>query len=121
MAVVTTVPVMTHQRRPSFLSRASSSVVYVMERLLPDPYVFALLLTFITSILAFSLTSSRSVGAIGLAWYNGMFNILTFAFQMVLVLVTGYALASSPTVHRLLEKLASIPKTPRNAVSLTIV
>ena len=121
MAVVTTVPVMTHQRRPSFLSRASSSVVYVMERLLPDPYVFALLLTLITSIMAFSLTSSRSVGAIGLAWYNGMFNILTFAFQMVLVLVTGYALASSPTVHRLLEKLASIPKTPRNAVSLTIV
>lgn len=121
MAVVTPVPVITHQRRPSFLSRASSSVVYVMERLLPDPYVFALLLTFITAILAFSLTSSRSIGAIGLAWYNGMFNILTFAFQMVLVLVTGYALASSPTVHRALEKLAAIPKTPRNAVSLTIV
>lgn len=121
MAVVTSVPVMTQPRRPSFLSRASSSVVYIMERLLPDPYVFALLLTFITAILAFSLTSSHSAGAIGLAWYNGMFNILTFAFQMVLVLVTGYALASSPTVHHALEKLASTPKTPRNAVSLTIL
>jgi len=109
------------RERGSFLTRASSSVVYLMERVLPDPYVFAVLLTFITAILALTLTPTHSVGAIGLAWYNGVFNIFTFAFQMVLVLVTGYALASSPSVHRLLEKLASIPKTPRNAVSLTIV
>ena len=109
------------RQRTSFLTRASSSIVYLMERLLPDPYVFALLLTFVTTILAFTLTPSRSAGAIGIAWYNGVFNILTFGFQMVLVLVTGYALASSPAVHRALERLASIPKTPRNAVSLTIV
>jgi len=109
------------QKRASFLTRASSSIVYLMERALPDPYVFALLLTFVTAILAFTLTPTRSVGAIGLAWYNGVFNILTFGFQMVLILVTGYALASSPSVHRALERLASIPKTPRNAVSLTIV
>jgi short-chain fatty acids transporter len=92
-----------------------------MERVLPDPYVFALLLTFITSILALTFTNVRSPAAIGLAWYNGMFNILTFAFQMVLILVTGYALASSPAVHRVLERLASLPKTPRNAVSMTIL
>ncbi|HWC15828.1 MAG TPA: TIGR00366 family protein [Terriglobales bacterium] len=124
LLIVTTqaIPIQEQQNpRVSFLTRASSSVVYLMERILPDPYVFALLLTFITAILAFTLTPSRSVGAIGLAWYNGVFNILTFAFQMVLILVTGYALASSPLIHRALEKLASIPETPRNAVSLTIV
>jgi len=120
-AVQSSPAVAASQGRGSLLTRASSSVVYVVERVLPDPYVFAVLLTFITSILALTLTSTRSVGAIGLAWYNGVFNIFTFAFQMVLVLVTGYALASSPSVHRLLEKLASLPKTPRNAVSLTIV
>lgn len=109
------------RRRPPFLTRMSSSIVYLMERILPDPYVFALLLTFLTAVLAFTLTPNRSAGAIGLAWYNGVFSILTFGFQMVLVLVTGYALASSPSVHRVLERLASIPTTPRNAVSLTIV
>ena len=109
------------RQRAPFLTRVSSSIVYVMERALPDPYVFALLLTFATAILAFTLTPSRSAGAIGIAWYNGVFNILTFGFQMVLILVTGYALASSPSIHRALERLASIPKTPRNAVSLTIV
>lgn len=111
----------TTQKYPSLLARATSSVVYVVERLLPDPYVFALLLTFLTAILAMTLTPSRSPLTIGLDWYNGVFNILTFAFQMVLVLVTGYALASSPSVHRALERLAAIPKTRRNAVSLTIV
>lgn len=111
----------TTQQRRSLLARVTSSVVYVVERLLPDPYVFALLLTFITASLAVALTPNRSPLAIGTAWYNGVFNILTFAFQMVLVLVTGYALASSPAVHRALQRLASIPKSPRNAVSLTIV
>ena len=111
----------TRRERIPVLSRVSSSVVYVVERLLPDPYIFALLLTFLTAILAVVLTPNRSALTIGLAWYNGVFNILTFAFQMVLVLVTGYALASSPLVHRGLARLASIPQTPRNAVSMTIV
>ena len=97
-----------NQRRPSLLTRVSTSVVYLTERVLPDPYVFALLLTFITATLAFTLTPARSASTIGLAWYNGVFNILTFAFQMVLVLVTGYALASSPSVHRALQKLICI-------------
>jgi len=124
---VTTSAVNTHPtparrgERTAFLSRVSSSVAYVVERVLPDPYIFALLLTFLTAILSVALTPNRSPLTIGLAWYNGVFSILTFAFQMILVLVTGYALASSPSVHRALAQLASIPKTPRNAVSLTIV
>src|SRR5229473_4035331 len=87
----------------------------------PDPYIFAVILTFATAILAYTLTGSSSVRDIGVAWYNGVFNILTFAFQMVLVVVTGYSLATSPWVHKLLEKISSLPKTPRDAVSLTIV
>lgn len=55
------------------------------------------------------------------AWYGGIFDILTFALQMILVLVTGYALASSRPVSRGLERLASIPRSPRAAVALTFV
>lgn len=51
------------RRRPPFLTRVSSSIVYLMERILPDPYVFALLLTFLTAVLAFTFTPNRSVGA----------------------------------------------------------
>lgn len=105
----------------SMLGRISTSLVYVFEKAIPDPYVFAAGLTLLTSILALALTRYATIGSIGVGWYNGVFNIFTLAFQMVLILVTGYALASSAAVHSDLERLASIPKTPRDAVSLTIV
>src|SRR5215831_8661177 len=107
--------------RLSLLGRVSTWLVYVFEKFIPDPYIFAVGLTMLTAILARTLTPNSTVASIGLGWYNGVFNIFTFAFQMVLILVTGYALASSPAVHAVLERLASIPKTPRDAVSMTIV
>jgi short-chain fatty acids transporter len=55
------------------------------------------------------------------AWYNGLFNILAFAFQMVLVLVTGYALSNSPPVRRLLDGLAGLATTPKRAVVVLVV
>src|SRR5258708_1445523 len=107
--------------RKTPLGALSTFFVYLFEKIMPDPFVFAVLLTFITASLAYALTPNRSAAAIALGWYSGLFGILTFAFQMVLILVTGYALASSPTVHKVLEKLASVPKSPRDAVSLTIM
>lgn len=47
------------------------------------------------------------------AWYGGVWgsqNIFTFAFQMVLILVTGYTLAEAPPVKRAIVRLASKPK-----------
>ncbi len=117
----TSVPAEPTREKLSLLGRISTSPVYVFEKAIPDPYVFAVGLTLLTSVLALALTPNTTIGSIGVAWYNGVFNIFTFAFQMVLILVTGYALASSPAVHSVLERLASIPKTPRDAVSLTIV
>ena len=109
------------QQRLSLLRHLSTSLVYVFEKVIPDPYVFAVGLTVLTAILALAVTEKTTISSIGAGWYNGVFNILTFAFQMVLILVTGYALASSPAVHSGLARIASLPKTPRDAVSLTIV
>ena len=54
-------------------------------------------------------------------WYNGLFSILAFAFQMVLVLVTGYALSNSSPVKRLLDELAGIATTPKRAVVVLVI
>jgi short-chain fatty acids transporter len=105
----------------SLLSRLTAVFVYVFERLMPDPFVFAVLLTFFTAALAYAVVPSATPAAISSAWYSGIFNILTFGFQMVLILVTGYALASSLPVHYLLGRIASLANSPRSAVSLTIV
>lgn len=105
----------------SWLSRLTGVFVYALERLMPDPFVFAILLTLLTAMLAFILVPTATLGVIASSWYAGIFNILTFGFQMVLILVTGYALASSKPIRLALEKTAKLASTPRDAVSLTVI
>lgn len=103
------------------LSRFTHFFVYLFEKVLPDAYVFALLLTFLGSLLAFALAPHGDPGSILSGWYNGVFSIFTFAFQMVMMLTTGYALASTPLAHGALQRIASFPKSPRGAIALTVV
>ena len=108
-------------RRVSPLAKITSAFVYMFERLLPEPFVFAVLLTILTAILAAIFAPKHSVPDILGGWYGGIFTIFPFAFQMVLILVTGYALTSSRPVSVALKKLAALPKTPPQAVALTVL
>jgi short-chain fatty acids transporter len=108
-------------RRVSPLARATGAFVYMFERLLPEPFVFAVLLTILTAILAAIFAPKHSVPEILGGWYHGIFLIFPFAFQMVLILVTGYALTSSRPVSIVLKRLAALPKTAPQAVALTVV
>ncbi len=108
------------QEKPSLLSRCTALFVYVFERLIPDPYVFAVILTFLAALLAYFLAPNAAPKNVLSSWYGGVFQILTFAFQMVLMLVTGYSLASAPVVAAGLAKVASIPKNAKSAISLTV-
>src|SRR3984957_19166925 len=103
------------QTRASALGRITSFFAYLFEKIMPDPFVFAVILTILVGVLAKGLAPVNSLSSITLAWYNGIFNIFVFGFQMVLIVVTGYALASSPLVHSALEKAASYPKSPAAA------
>ena len=51
-------------------------------------------------------------------WYKGFWELLSFAMQMCLILVTGHALATSPIVRRGIEHLAEIPKHQTGAIFL---
>jgi short-chain fatty acids transporter len=111
---------MVDQEKPSVLSRCTALFVYIFERLIPDPYVFAVILTFVGAILAFTLAPNAAPKNVLSSWYGGVFQILTFAFQMVLMLVTGYSLANAPIIARWLGRIASIPQSPKSAISLTV-
>ncbi len=106
--------------RVSPLARVSGVFVHLFERLLPEPFVFALLLSVLTAVLAFIFAPHHSLPVVLGGWYQGIFTIFPFAFQMVLILVTGYALTSSAPVSAFLRWLAGVPKTPRAAVALTL-
>ena len=93
--------------------------VRAFERVLPDAYVLAIVLTLLTALLAAIFAPHRSFADVAGAWYKGIFDIFAFALQMILILVTGYALASSPPVERILRALAARAQTPRQALLIT--
>ncbi len=112
-------PLPSKPRNP--LSQVTSFFLFLFERITPDPYIFAIGLTILTALLAAIMAPKGSADVILTGWYNGLFTILAFAFQMVLVLVTGYALSNSVPVRRLLERLAMIATTPKRAIVVLIL
>lgn len=90
----------------------------VSARYMPDPMIFAIGLTFIAFILGIALTDSGPMQMV-IHWYGGFWSLLTFAMQMALILVTGYALAVAPGVRDGIRWLARLPKTGAQAVFTT--
>jgi short-chain fatty acids transporter len=109
------------QARRSPLQRLTSLFVQLFERYTPDPYILAVGLTILTGLLAAVLAPKGSLPTILSGWYTGLFSILAFAFQVLLILVAGYALSTSRPVRLLLSWLASFGSTPRRAIVVTIV
>jgi short-chain fatty acids transporter len=92
--------------------------VALFERYLPNPFAIAIGLTFLVAALALGLAPKGSPETILTAWYTGVSNVFTFAFQMTLILVTGHALATTPLVRRCLGALVSGVSTPAQAMIL---
>jgi short-chain fatty acids transporter len=89
----------------------------IAHEYVPDPFIFAALLTFLTLILGVVLAGQTPLAMIG-HWGRGLWELLEFGMQMALVLVTGHALAASPPVRRTIAALAGRPRTARQAVAL---
>lgn len=95
--------------------RFTSLCVSVMQKYLPDPYIFCALLTFIVFIGTMVFTKQSPMRIIG-HWTNGFWSLLAFSMQMALVLVTGHTMASSKIFKNFLSNLASKLTTPRQAI-----
>ncbi|WP_375056943.1 short-chain fatty acid transporter [Zobellella sp. DQSA1] len=99
------------------LERAAKPLVKLVERYLPDPYIFVLILSLVVFGCAILLEGSTPLEMIGY-WGDGFWGLLTFSMQMLLVLVTGFMLASTPLVKRLLAGIARLATTPGQAILL---
>jgi len=94
--------------------------VRLVERYLPDPYIFVLLLTIIAAIAAMGVEKTAPLELMRM-WGDGFWGLLTFAMQMLLVLLTGHMLASTPLVKGLLSRLASTTQSAGGAIILVTV
>lgn len=92
----------------------------IMERFLPDPYIFVALLTLLVFVLGVGLTESSPLDMV-VYWGDGFWGLLMFTMQMVVVLLAGHVLASSPPIKRVLNKMAGTVKTPGGAILLVTI
>ncbi|MBR1784771.1 MAG: short-chain fatty acid transporter [Bacteroidales bacterium] len=94
--------------------------VRLVQRWLPEPFIFAILLTFVAALLAMPICRQTPLEVVE-HWGGGVWNLLAFAMQMALVLVCGSTLAAAPSVKRGINALARLPKTPAAAIALVTV
>lgn len=100
-------------RRRNLIQRFTDLCVRYVERFMPDPYLFAVILTLLVVVMILLWVPNASGAGIIQSWYQGVWgtnNIFTFALQMVLILVSGYTLAEAPVVKKGLTWLASKPR-----------
>ncbi len=87
------------------------------ERWVPDAFIFALIATLIVVGAGVAFTPSTLPQVID-AWGKGFWELIPFTLQMALIIITGYVLATSRPVGKVIRKVAAWPTTPRNAVAL---
>ncbi|MGC8908685.1 MAG: short-chain fatty acid transporter [Desulfomonilaceae bacterium] len=78
------------------------------ERWIPDALVIVWILSFIAFALALLFGNATPKQAV-IAWGKGFWVLLEFGMQMCLIMMTGYILACSPPVKRILNALSSLP------------
>jgi short-chain fatty acids transporter len=92
----------------------------IMQRYLPDPFIFVIILTFVVFGLGLIFTDNGPYQMVQ-HWGNGFWALLSFTMQMVLVLVTGHVLASSHIFKKGLGSLASFAKSPGQAIVIVTI
>ncbi|WP_077328108.1 short-chain fatty acid transporter [Virgibacillus siamensis] len=89
----------------------------MVQRFLPDAFLFAIILTLVVFVLGIAIMGSSPVEMVQY-WGDGFWDLLAFAMQMSLIVVTGYILASTPVVRNILTKISTLANTPGQAILL---
>ncbi|MEL7120039.1 MAG: TIGR00366 family protein [Bacteroidota bacterium] len=92
----------------------------VFQKNMPDAFVFALILTLLSSLVAIFWVGASPLEIIQ-SWYSGFWNLLEFGMQMVLLIITGYSIALSPVVKKGIDKLTHFIKTPTQVYFFVIL
>ncbi|WP_179345527.1 short-chain fatty acid transporter [Winogradskyella ursingii] len=91
----------------------------LFEKYMPNAFVFAMLLTIITALVAFIWLGASPMEIIK-GWYDGFYSLLEFGMQIVLIIITGFAIALSPFINKGIDKLTLRLKTPRQVYLIVV-
>src|SRR5580704_6826497 len=90
-----------HEGGEGVLSRVALRFTAWTERWVPDAFVFALVATVIVFVLAAAVAGASPMAIVGY-WGASFWGLVKFTLQMALIIVTGYVLASSRPVFRVI-------------------
>lgn len=94
------------------ITKLGEKLTILFQKYMPDAFVFALLLTLITALIAFFWLDASLLKIIE-SWYDGFWSLMEFGMQIVLIIITGFAIALSPIIKKGIDKLTLLIKTPR--------
>ena len=81
------------------------------------PDAFALALAAVAIVFVACLLAGSSVLDTAQRFGAGFWDLVAFTMQMSMIVVTGYAVATSPPVYAVIRKLATLPTTGRGAAA----
>ena len=79
----------------------------MVEKFLPDAFLFACILSIVCYILALIFTPSGPMDVL-MAWGGGVWNLLAFTAEMATIMVFGYAFAKTAAVEKILGKFIAV-------------
>ncbi len=97
------------------LVRCGLALAAWSEKWFPEPLVFSL--AGVVVVFALGLGLGESPAKLATEGGKAFWSLVPFTMQMVMIIVGGHVVASTPLVRRGIRVLAGLPKTPRGAVA----
>jgi len=102
------------------IEQLGKTFTHLFLKYMPNAFVFALILTIMTSLGAVVWLGTSPIEIVT-SWYQGFFDLLGFAMQIVLIVVTGLSIALSPLVKRGIDGITRYIKTPKQVYFLVVL
>ena len=103
--------------KESIMSRIALAFTAWTEKWMPDAFGFVLVGTLVVFLIG-TATGETPLKMVD-TWGKGFWSLIPFTLQMAMIIIGGYAVATSSILARLITRIALIPKTPRGAILLT--
>ncbi|WP_110597695.1 MULTISPECIES: short-chain fatty acid transporter [Salinicola] len=100
-----------------FLTRLCLKFV---QTCLPNAMLLAIALSAVVFLLGVTIEGQSAYTMLN-GWGEGFSNLYKFAMQMCLILLTGFVIAKTPIVARLIDRLVDIPDNPAQAAGIIAV
>jgi short-chain fatty acids transporter len=89
------------------------------EHWFPDAFVFASIAVVVVAIAA--MLNGAPAPQVARAFGDGFWSLIPFTLQQVMVVISGYIIASSPPAARLIDWIAGRPRGSRSAIAFIAI